>query len=237
MACIASFHLVRETPWKAPVAMARLGTDRGRLARTNGLVFWRLLGTGRGDHTGAGIDARRTAMFAVWSDEAALDTFLRSSRIARRWTESDESWHVRLRTLGGHGRWRGVDPLAGLEPGRDEGPVAILTRATVRMGAWRAFARAAGAVDEELHRAPGLIDVVGIGEAPVARLSTFSLWETVGDARAFAYAMPRHTEVIQRTRADRWYREELFARFDPYGAAGTWGGRNPLSGRSLEADE
>ena len=31
MAGIASFHLVREPPWRAPVATARLGTDRLRV--------------------------------------------------------------------------------------------------------------------------------------------------------------------------------------------------------------
>ncbi len=180
MARIASFHLVREPTWKTPLALARLGTDRIWLRRTRGLVFWRLLGTGAGDHTGSGADLARTAVFAVWEDEAALEEFLRTSHIARRWRGAQESWHVRLRGVGGHGRWRGVDPLDGLEAGSADGPVAIITRADVRRHSWKAFGAASNVVDAELHTAAGLIDVVGIGEAPVGRLATFSLWETAG---------------------------------------------------------
>jgi heme-degrading monooxygenase HmoA len=74
-----------------------------------------------------------------------------------------------------------------------------------------------------------LIDVVGIGETPIGSLATFSLWESRAAARAFAYAMPEHREVIERTRAEDWYAEEMFARFEPYGSTGTWGGRDPLA--------
>lgn len=230
MARIASFHLVRERPGRAVHAMARLALDRPRLARTAGLEFWRVLGTGRADDTGAGADLRRTALFAVWHDESDLERFLATSSIARRWARAEESWHVRLRTLGGHGSWRGVDPLAGLAPGSPDGPVAIITRADVRLRAWRDFGRAGREVDAELHTADGLLAVVGIGEAPVGRLGTFSLWSSVAAARAFAYAMPRHQQVIEETRAGDWYGEELFARFEPYASAGTWDGRDPLSG-------
>ncbi|MFK8025589.1 MAG: spheroidene monooxygenase [Ilumatobacter sp.] len=229
MGRIASFHLVREPRWKIPFAMARLGLDRPQLDRVSGLTFWRLLGTGRADDTGPGADLARTALFAVWDDEQDLDRFLAHHRIARRWEGADESWHVRLRKLGGHGRWRGVDPLEGMEEGERGGPIAIVTRADVRRTAGRAFANAAREVDAELHTADGLIGVVGIGEAPIGRLATFSLWESMGAAKKFAYSMPRHEQVIAQTRDGDWYSEEMFARFEPFGARGSWNGRNPLA--------
>lgn len=229
MARIASFHLISEPTWKAPLAMARLGIDRPRLSRVAGLHFWRLLGTGRGDDTGRGADLRRTALFAVWDAESDLDRFLDTHAIARRWRSSGESWHVRLRALGGHGRWLGVDPLENLEPGHPDGSIAVITRADVRWGAMREFGHAAGEVDTELHTAPGLIDVVGIGEAPIGRLATFSVWESAATLREFAYRMPRHRQVIQETRDGDWYTEELFARFEPFASTGSWNGRDPLA--------
>jgi hypothetical protein len=229
MGRIASFHLVSEPSWKIPLVLGRLGADRLRLPRVPGLAFWRLLGTGNGDDTGRGADLSRSALFAVWEDEHHLDAFLADDQIARRWRGADESWHVRLRGIGGHGTWKGVDPLVGLDAGVSDGPVAIVTRANVRLTSWRAFGAASAVVDAELHRAPGLIDVVGIGETPIGSLATFSLWESQTAARNFAYSMPDHRVVIRRTRAEDWYAEEMFARFEPYGSSGFWNGRDPLS--------
>jgi len=228
MARIASFHLVSEPTWKTPIVLGRLGIDRLRLPRVEGLAFWRLLGTGAGSGTGRGADLSRSALFAVWEDESHLDTALAAGPTARRWRDAEESWHVRLRGIGGHGTWKGVDPLDGLEPGVADGPVAIITRANVRRAAWKPFGEASAVVDEELHDAPGLLDVVGIGETPIGSLATFSLWESLDAARAFAYAMPEHREVVRRTRAEHWYGEEMFARFEPYASTGTWNGRDPL---------
>jgi hypothetical protein len=235
MGRIASFHLIDEPAWKSPLVLARLGGDRLRLPRVPGLAFWRLLGTGSGDDTGRGADLSRSAVFAVWDDERDLDTFLADSAISRRWGNAGESWHVRLRAIGGHGTWRGFEPLAGLEKGDPSGPVAIVTRANVRRRSWRAFGRASEVVDAELHRATGLIDVVGIGETPVGALATFSLWTSLGAAREFAYAMPHHADVVRRTRAEDWYSEEMFARFEPYGSTGTWNGRDPLVDRATQS--
>jgi hypothetical protein len=220
MTRVASFSVVRHDG--ALTAMRRLGTDR--LRRPAGLEFRRLLGTGRGADTGPSADLRRTAMFAVWADEGALDRYLAAA--AGR-PGVVERYDVRLRGIGGHGTWRGVDVLEDLAPGSDRGPVAVLTRADVRLRSWRPFRAAGPAVSAELAGADGLLAALGVGELPVGRLGTFSLWSGLDAMGAFNRS-PHHREVVRRTRAERWYGEELFARFEPYGSSGTWDGRDPL---------
>lgn len=222
---IGSFHLVRVG--SRLQAMARLGLDRRLLSQVPGLRFWRLLGTGAGSDTGPGADLRRTAMFAIWDDEGSLEAF--HVRMAARWAAAEEAWHVRLRSAGGHGAWRGVPVVDELRAAQHaDGPVAIITRADVRARSWRSFRGAGRPVSDELQQADGLLAVVGIGEAPLGRLGTFSLWRDLPAARAYATGLPRHREVVRRTRQEHWYGEELFARFEPYASAGSWDGRDPL---------
>ena len=235
---MASFHLVREPVWHAPVALARLGTDRLRLRGTPGLRFARLLGTGSGA-AATGVDLARSALFAVWDDAAALAAFTDDEdgwfarRAVRVRARGGEVYTVRLALLSGHGRWGGRDVLADLRRGPAptvDGPVAVLTRATVRPSRWHRFRASRPPVSAELAAASGLRAAVAIGEAPVGLQATFSLWADAGAVTAFACS-PHHRDVVRRTRREHWYGEELFARFAPLGSAGTWDGRDPLAER------
>jgi hypothetical protein len=230
---IATFHLFREPPWRAPVATARLGTDRLRIRGTPGLRFARLLGTGTGSSTAPGADLARTALFAAWESTAALARFeagwfgTRMARVRRR---GGEAYAVHLRLLSGHGQWAGQDVLADLAQGDSRGPVAVLTRARVRPSAWWRFRTLQHMVARDVAAAAGLLAVVAIGEAPVGLQATFSLWADSAAPAVFAYRRPAHREVVRRTRDEHWYGEELFARFAPVGSWGTWDGRDPLTG-------
>ena len=226
MARLASFHLVRHH--RAIDAMTHLATARRLLRQVPGLAFWRVLGTGRGADTGPSADLRRTALFAVWDVEPPTSTASWRRRRGRG-RRPPSATTCGCAAIGGHGTWRGVAVLAGLERGDDTGPIAVVTRADVRAAAWRRFRAVGPVVSRELQDTPGLLAVAGVGELPVGRLGTFSVWRDVEAVTAFARS-PLHADVVRRTRAERWYGEELFARFEPFGASGSWDGRDPLDG-------
>jgi hypothetical protein len=230
---IASFHLATYRWGQVPTELVRYVTARRHLRAAPGMRFWRVLGTGRGRTMSVSADLTRWALFAVWDDDAALDAFLHGSPVARRWARATEAWHVRLRPTGGHGTWGGEDVAALLgtdgDPGGGDGPVAVLTRASVRARRLVPFLRAVPPVDAVLGDHPGLLATVGAGEWPVLRQATFSLWASADDVARFAYRDPVHAEVVRRTRAEAWYRDELFMRFRPYRSTGTWAGSDPLA--------
>jgi len=104
----------------------------------------------------------------------------------------------------------------------------VLTRARIRSSRSLAFWRAVPPVSADLHRQPGLRYAIGIGEAPFGLQATFSVWRSNADLTAYAYARPRHREVIQRTRDEGWYAEELFSRFAVLTTQGSVEGADPL---------
>jgi hypothetical protein len=86
-----------------------------------------------------------------------------------------------------------------------------LTRARLRWSTAPRFWRAVPEINAELASSKGLL--LRIGVAPVGLQSTLSLWRNADAMRAFAHAALPHRTVIRRSRDERWYAEELFARF------------------------
>ena len=226
---LVTLHVWRVPPRSVPRVLLRLAVDRGRVRRTPGVRFAKLLGTGDGrTFTPRDGDPTRWALLTTWADREAAAAF-EHSPVARAWQAlAGETWRADLRPVAARGRWSGCDPFGDPEPSRTTGPVAALTRARLVTRRSASFWRAVPPVSADLRRSPGLVAAVGIGEAPLGLQGTFSLWRSAEDLRAFAYAGAAHREVMARTAPEGWYAEELFARFAVEGSTGTLDGRDPL---------
>ena len=223
-----TLHLWRVERRSVPQALLRMGLDRARMRRMPGVRFAKLLGTGDGrTFTVRDADPLRWGLLTTWADTQAARAFERSA-VAGSWAElAVESWRVDLRPVAARGTWSGRTPFGDPTPVRSRGPVAALTRARLRPVAAAGFWRAVPPVSGDLRDRPGLRTAVGIGEAPVGLQGTFSLWESGEAVRDFARG-PAHAAVVARTGPEKWYAEELFARFDVVGSDGTLDGRDPL---------
>ncbi len=227
---LVTLHLWRVAPGSVPGAVLRMGLDRTRVRRTPGLRFAKLLGTGDGrTFTARDADPLHWGLLATWTSVEAARAFDERSPVARAWGRlAVERWRADLRPVASRGTWSGRSPFGDPTPVRSDGPVAALTRARLRPAAAVGFWRSVPPVSADLRDRPGLRAAVGIGEAPLGLQGTFSLWDSGRSLRAFARG-DAHAQVVARTGPERWYAEELFARFDVLGTDGTLDGRDPLT--------
>jgi hypothetical protein len=211
-----------------------MGTSQPPLRRVAGLRFFKLLGSGADNGFGLRPNLHRYGMMAVWdSEETAAEFFATHPLWQEYQRRSAEIWTANLAPLKSHGLWDGVNPFDyQSENLGTDGPVAVLTRASIRLRKTPRFWRYVAPTSAAVAHAPGVLASIGLGELPVVRQATFSIWESAQAMQQYAYRGELHREVIQRTRQEGWYGEELFARFRVLGSEGTWDGRNPLSGVS-----
>jgi hypothetical protein len=209
--------------------MSQMQLAQKPLREAPGLNFYKLLGSGAGNGFSLKPDFSVYALLGVWNKrDNAVDFFKNSSIFNNFKKHSVERWTVFMRAVKAHGRWSGVEPFRISEPNDKNGLTAVLTRATIHPRLALKFWRNVPRASEDFPRQKGLIFAKGIGELPFVEQATFSLWQTKQDMIAYAYRDSRHTEVIKKTRSLSWYKEELFAQFQPIATEGTWNGANPL---------
>jgi hypothetical protein len=119
-----------------------------------------------------------------------------------------------LEPYAGHGTWDKRSFIAQRKtPEETDGKIAVLTRATISIKGLIPFWKAVPSTSLHLNQHPGFVYSIGIGEVPLIKQATFSIWETEAEMKSYAYKMRAHQEVIRRTRTEKWYDEEMFLRF------------------------
>lgn len=200
------------------------------LQQQAGITFYKLMGSGKSLGFNPLPDWSTYALLIVWETEGHAQAFFEEAELFKRYQQhTSEIWTLFLRNISARGLWSGQNPFKqSLAVDSSNELRCIITRATIRWSKLISFWKYVPTSEEPLKNNKDLIFTKGIGEAPIVQMATFSIWTSATALKAFAYQSKEHQEAIRRTKALNWYREELFARFQPYKSVGTWKGENPL---------
>ncbi|MBX3252630.1 MAG: spheroidene monooxygenase [Chitinophagaceae bacterium] len=217
---ITSLTIIRYPKRYIFFALLAMAIHRFPLLLNKKIHFWKLLGCGRGGGFSKKPDWQQWAILVVREKQDMPDTqtgmlkMLYGSFIAgwyKCW--KCETHSFLLEPVSGHGAWD-RKPAFGILPAsiEHEGRIAVLTRATIRFNKLKRFWAHVEDTSALVSKAPGLEYSVSIGEIPFVKQATFSIWNSMEDMKAFAYAT-RHVDIVQKTRSEKWYGEEMFVRF------------------------
>lgn len=140
-----------------------------------------------------------------------------------------ETYTLMMQPIESHGLWDGKKVFGDLPAKSEyEGMIAVLTRATIRINKLKYFWQNVAPVANKMNDAKGFLFSAGVGEIPWIKQATFSVWQSKEDMKAFAYGMKEHAAVIQKTRKENWYSEDMFTRFKIIKTQGSIRGKYPL---------
>jgi len=189
-----------------------------------GLRFGRLLGSGGGNGFAIRPNLGVYAWLGHWDNREAADAFFAThpwfQKVKHRTRERATFYLLPTMT---HGEWGGEKPFTPQADAYDpSGPVAVITRATIRTRKLPDFWRYVPQTSASIYDHPARLLSVGVGEYPIFMQATFSLWTSGKAMQDFAYRSQHHKEVVKLTRERNWYKEEMFTRFQVLEMTGEW---------------
>ena len=208
-------------------AFKQMQLGHRKLKNCDGLLFYKVLGSGAKNGFSAKPNFGTYALFSVWENETKAQIFFKKNLFYNTYKKrSSEMFTVYLKSAEAHGYWDGVQPFEKNAKLEMDKPIVVLTRASIRFNKLWSFWSKVGIVSQSLEGYKGVLLSIGVGEWPLIQQATISIWKSQAEMIDYAYKNPKHKEVIMLTRKLNWYKEEMFARFVPYKFEGIWDGKN-----------
>lgn len=215
--------LVQLRPTALAWGWSRVALGERLLRGVPGLRFARALGSGHDGGFGLRPSLTRQGLFACFDSPHAAAAFVGGDHVHAYRTHAREWLVATLRATSSRGRWDGRAIGVGAAPAAPGEPLAALTRASIRPAAAAAFWARAPAAQAGLEAAPGCRLAVGLGEAPLLRQATFSLWDDAAAMDAYARC-GAHAGAIADAHRLGFFAESMFVRFRPLDVQGVWKG-------------
>ena len=205
--------LTRWQPHRLPWGLMQL--VRGALphSRPAGLRFERFLGSGQGGGFGITPGLDRFGYLGLFASETEANQFIEESPQLQSYRQQAAEMRIlSLQAFSSRGAWSGNDLAVATDPPSEGERIASITRASIRLRKARAFWSRSPAAEEDLAAAPGCQFAVGLGEAPLVRQATFSIWESQAAMTNYAHC-GGHRAAIEAAYGDGYFSEWAFIRF------------------------
>lgn len=210
-----------------------------------GLTMAKVMGSGHGGGFSLRPSATHQGLICTFSHLDLALQFLDSPLVQAYRSRARECWRGVLSVQSARGHWdkqawQASSPESLGQQGQAESdrsaPFAVLTRASIVPTKAMAFWRYAPAAQADLAQAPGCLLAMGLGEAPLVRQCTFSLWQDTAAMLQYAH-QGAHQAASAAAYRHQFFSESLFVRMQVLQMAGVWQGRSfdPQAGPTATA--
>ena len=208
----------------------RLAQGAAFLKETPGLLFAKVMGSGQNGGFSLRPSSSHQGLVCMFESQHQAEQFIEGPLVQAYRDRARECWVGLLDITSARGAWDrqswGVTPPSCLHHPVDEtAPMAALTRASIRPAKAMAFWRKAPASQASLDQAPGCLLAMGLGEAPLIRQCTFSVWRDTSSMLNFAQQGANH-QAIQAAYKQDFFSESMFVRMRILSMRGDWQGQH-----------
>jgi spheroidene monooxygenase len=204
------------------------------LQGVRGLLFSKVMGSG---HEGGFVlrpSPSHQGLICIFDRVASVKDFLQSELITAYRSNAREFVWGMYSISSAKGLWDGVawgvtgtdalDLSYSPKASDDSTTIAVLTRASIRPAHAVAFWRFAPTTQKDLPASKGCMLAMGMGEAPLVRQCTFSVWRSLDDVNSYA-RHGAHQKAIETSYRKDFFSESMFVRMRPLEIHGRWKGQ------------
>ena len=193
-----------------------------------GLLFVKVMGSGHGGGFGLRPSSSHQGLICMFASQTQAEAFMRGAEVQAYITRAREHWLGLMEVTSIRGQWDqqswGLTPSVGNGAADATAPIAALTRATIRPAKAVSFWRYAPPAQADLSHADGCQLAMGLGETPLVRQCTFSVWDNTESMATYAHRGAHKSAIAAAAKHD-FFSESMFARMRVLSMSGTWRGR------------
>ena len=195
-------------------AFKQMGLHRSHFLNISGLHFYKMLGTGSSPGFSMYPDFSTYALLQTWSSKHEAESYFSSNTYFKKILSKAHSHRIIFMTpFKSSGLWGGENPFTTHFKSSEIVKIGVITRATIHFTKLAHFWKSVKSASNAISEANGVSFFKGIGELPFIQQATFSIWESEEDINNFAYSNTSHKKIVSKTKKQKWYKEDLFARF------------------------